>query len=182
MRFRYSRPALPALLFLVLLAGAAAAAPAVPPTPPDYVVDLAGLLDAGTRRALSASLRELEQKTSAQFVILTVPSLDGEPLEEFSLHVAHDLWRLGQAGKDNGLLLLVAVKERRYRIEVGYGLEEAIPDSLAGSIGRTYLVPWFRRGDYARGIREAAAALAGAVARSYGVSLTGMPAPAPACP
>ncbi len=96
-------------------------------------------------------------------------------MEDLSLKVAHDKWKLGQKGKDNGILLLIALKERKYRIEVGYGLEGVIPDSLAGSIGRDYLVPFFRQGNYSKGAYAATLALISEVAKDAGVEITGMP-------
>jgi uncharacterized protein len=74
-------------------------------------------------------------------------------------------WRIGQKGKDNGVLLTVAVKDKKYRIEVGYGLEGPLPDSLVGSIGRQYLVPHFKKGDYAGGIAAAVAEIAKTISR-----------------
>jgi len=120
-------------------------------------------------------LLELEQKTTAQMVVLTINSLEGEAIEDFSIKIAHEKWRLGQKGKDNGVLFLVALQDREYRIEVGYGLEDVIPDSLAGSIGRSYLVPYFRKGDYSTGISTAALAIINEIASHEGVEITGMP-------
>jgi uncharacterized protein len=85
---------------------------------------------------------------------LTVPSLEDDPIEDFSLRVV-EAWQLGAAQRDDGLLLLVAVAERRVRIEVGYGLEGEIPDALTARIIRGQIQPAFRRGDYATGIEEA---------------------------
>ena len=143
------------LLFILLLwawpALALGVTPPIPAQPSQYVVDLAGVLDAGTQARLNARLKDLETETTAQMVVLTIKSLDGEPIESFS-HQTAVKWGIGQKGKDNGVLLTVAVKDHKYRIEVGYGLESALPDSLVGSIGREYLVPNFRKGDYAGGI------------------------------
>ncbi len=130
---------------------AAAVTPPLPAHPAQYVVDLAGVLDANTQTRLNTALRDLEAQTTAQMVVLTVNSLDGEPIESFS-HETAVKWRIGQKGKDNGVLLTVAVKDHKYRIEVGYGLEGTLPDSLVGSIGRQYLVPNFKKGDVATGI------------------------------
>jgi uncharacterized protein len=128
-----------------------AVTPPIPAQPAQYVVDLAGVLDADTRARLNARLKDLETETTAQMVVLTLNSLEGEPIESFS-HQTAVQWGIGQKGKDNGVLLTVAVKDHKYRLEVGYGLESALPDSLVGSIGREYLVPNFRKGDYAAGI------------------------------
>ncbi|MDA8169275.1 MAG: TPM domain-containing protein [Nitrospiraceae bacterium] len=150
----------------------------VPDAPPDYVVDQAGVINADSKTMLDSYLRELEQKTGAQMAVLTVSSLDGNPLEDFSISVA-EKWKLGQKGRDNGVLLLVAPRERKYRFEIGYGLEGTLPDSYVGTIGREYLVPYFRRGDYSGGITAAVQAVAGKIAEASGVEITGMPAPQP---
>ncbi|GAB4535058.1 MAG: hypothetical protein Fur0020_02150 [Thermodesulfovibrionia bacterium] len=142
--------------------------------PPDYVVDLAGIIHDDIERQLNAYLKELEEKTTAQVVILTIKSLDGEDIEGFSLRTA-ERWRLGKKGKDNGILITIAVEDRRYRFEVGYGLEGILPDSLVGSIGRQYLVPYFRKGDYSSGILYATLAVIKEIASHEGVELKGMP-------
>ncbi|MBW1820886.1 MAG: TPM domain-containing protein, partial [Deltaproteobacteria bacterium] len=148
------------ILLLSLLAVQFSHAVNIPANPGNHVVDLAGIIDNSTEAKLNQYLRELEQKTTAQVAILTIKSLEGESLEDLSITVAHDKWKLGQKGKDNGVLLLVSLSDKKYRIEVGYGLEGVIPDSMAGSIGRSYLVPFFRKGDYSNGIYTAALALA----------------------
>jgi len=162
-------------LYLVLasVTCAANAAENIPPATA-YVMDHAGVIERATRQKLTLILNELEQKTGVQMLILTVPSTSGIPIEEYAIARAQ-AWGLGQKGKDNGLLMVVAVNDRRYRIEVGYGLEDTIPDSLAGSIGRQYLVPKFRKGDYSGGIYDAGIVLIDTIARGYGVHLTGMP-------
>jgi uncharacterized protein len=179
MRLR-SRPRLLAAAVLALLLAAAfpatAVSPPVPATPPDYVVDLAGIVDDASEARLNALLRDLERQTTAQVLVLTLRSLEGESLEAFSLDVAHNRWKLGQKGKDNGVLITLAVQDRRYRIEVGYGLEAVLPDSAVGSIGREVLVPAFRAGDYGGGLAAAAAAIAERVAADAGVRLEGLPA------
>ncbi len=150
--------------------------PEPPSMPGNYVVDLAGIMPAEVKAHLNAYCKELEQKTTAQMVILTIRSLDGESIDEFSLKMAHDRWKLGQKGKDNGLLLVVAVDDRKYRVEVGYGLEGTLPDSMVGTIGRQYLVPYFRKGDYGAGIFNASLEMIRTIAKAQGVEITGMPA------
>ncbi len=161
-------------LFLVVTASFAVVPP-IPQVPSDYVVDLAGIIDENVKLRLNRYLQELEQKTSCQVVILTVTSLEGESIEEFSISTAHDKWKLGQKGKDNGVLLTVALKDRKYRFEIGYGLESVLPDSLVGTIGRKYLVPYFQKGDYSTGIYTATLALINEIASNEGVEITGMP-------
>ena len=165
-----------AFLLLCLMVGSVSRAVSVPETPPRYVVDLAGIIDDATENRLNGYLKELEQKTTAQAVILTILSLEGESIENVSITVAHDKWKLGQKGKDNGVLLLVSLNDRKYRIEVGYGLEGILPDSLVGSLGRDLLVPYFRKGDYSTGIFSTAVAIADKIAEASGVQIEGMPA------
>jgi uncharacterized protein len=162
------------ILALVLLAAPPALADQIPERPPRYVVDLAGVVDDPVEMKLNGYLQELEQKTTAQVVVLSVRSLEGMPLEDFSLQVA-EKWKLGQKGKDNGLLILFAMQERKYRFEVGYGLEGILPDSLVGSIGRQYIVPFFKKGDYSNGVAAAVLAATEVIAKDSGVQITGMP-------
>ena len=148
---------------------------AIPDQPFNHVVDIAGIINDDVEANLNKYLLELEQKTTAQMIVLTINSLEGESLEDFSLKVAHEKCRLGQKDKDNGVLLLVALQDRKYKFEIGYGLEGILPDSLAGSIGRDYLVPYFKNGDYSTGIFTAALAVINEIASNSGVEITGMP-------
>ncbi len=164
-------------LFGLYPAALQAVTPPIPAQPSQYVVDLAGVLNAETRARLNARLKDLEAATTAQVVVLTVNSLEGEPIENFS-HQTAVKWGIGQKGKDNGVLLTVAVKDRKYRIEVGYGLESTLPDSLVGSLGREYLVPNFRKGDFAGGIVAAVTALADKISgKKVGEAEAGSPPP-----
>ena len=161
------------LIFTTTPVGFAAEIPLIPANP---VIDLAGIIDDTAETKINRYLRELERKTTAQMAILTIKSLEGQTIEEFSLSIAHDKWQLGQKGKDNGVLLVVALNARKYRIEVGYGLEGVLPDSLVGGIGRQYLVPYFKKGDYSTGIYSATLVIANKVASDAGVKISGMPA------
>jgi uncharacterized protein len=118
------------------------------------VVDHAGLLTPDEARALAAELEAFEAATGHQFVLLTVPSLEGDAIEAFTMRVV-EAWKLGATDRDDGLLLLVVARDRLMRIEVGYGLEGAIPDALAGRIVRHTLAPAFRDGRFAEGITAA---------------------------
>jgi uncharacterized protein len=169
MRLRYSVFAIIILLIVPL-----AHALDIPGMPDRYVVDMAGIVDDAVEMKLDGYLKELEQKTTAQVVVLTVESLEGRSIEDFSLQVAEQ-WKLGQKGKDNGVLILIAFKDRKYRFEVGYGLEGVLPDSLVGSMGREYIVPFFRKGDYSSGTAAAVLAVANEIAKQSGVEITGMP-------
>lgn len=162
---------LAALFIIAVSIPAFASTPEPPAVPRDYVVDLAGVMDGNVNAELNALLLELEQKTTAQVLILTVRSLDGQSIEEFALDMLTK-WKLGQKGKDNGVLIVVAVQDHKYRLEVGYGLESVLPDSLVGTIGRTYMVPYFRKGDYSAGLYAAALIVANTIAEHEGASLT----------
>lgn len=115
------------------------------------VVDLAHVLQPPDAAQLSSRLQAHEDKTTNQVAVLIVPSLEGEPLFDFSHRVA-TTWKLGQKGTDNGALLLVAIKDRKVRIEVGYGLEGALTDARSAQIIRNEIVPRFRAGDFAGGV------------------------------
>jgi uncharacterized protein len=160
------------ICFLFVSVGRTADIPEMPQT---YVVDRAGIINDSVKHQLNGYLQELEQKTTAQMIVLTVPDLGGDSIEDFSIRIANDKWKLGQKGKDNGVLFLVAFKDRKYRIEVGYGLEGVLPDSLVGSLGRKLLVPYFRKGDYSDGIYAMTLAMTNIVAKHYGVKIEGMP-------
>jgi uncharacterized protein len=161
----------------MLLATLAAAKLAVPnlPMPQEYVDDLANVITPEHKHALNGILQELEQKTDAQYIILTVQTTGGIPIEDFSIELAHNRWKLGQKGKDNGLLFTLAVKDRAYRFEVGYGLEGFVTDRFAGQIGRDVLVPYLKKGQYSQGIYEANLRIVQRIAQEAGVQLTGMP-------
>ena len=115
------------------------------------VMDLAHVLPASAVESVSAQLAAHEVTTSNQVAVLIVPSLEGEALEEFSHRVA-TTWKLGQKGTDNGVLLLVAIRERKVRIEVGYGLEGTLTDARSARIIRNDIVPRFRAGDLTGGV------------------------------
>ena len=148
-----------------MLLGAAPAPLAVSPAlalpiPPlaARVNDTAGLLNRAQRQDLEARLAAFEAETAHQIVVLTIPSLDGEAIESFSLRVVEQ-WKIGHKGLDNGALILVAAGDRRARIEVGYGLEGVVPDAIASRILREVMIPSFRAGDMGAGILRGAAAV-----------------------
>lgn len=153
-----------ALLALLLVALPAAALDV--PRPQGYVTDSAGLLSAATEQKLENFLEEFERSDSTQLTVLTIPSLEGEALEEYALRVAES-WKIGQKGKDNGALLLVAKAEKQMRIEVGRGLEGRLTDLLAGRILDNELRPRFRNGDFDGGIAAGVVGMAQAVRGEY---------------
>ena len=115
------------------------------------VVDEANLLDAAARADLEAKLAALEEKTSDQLVVVTVRSLGGRAIEDYGYRLGRS-WGIGQKDKNNGVLLIVAPNERKVRIEVGYGLEGALPDAIASVIIQNAILPRFRANDYPGGI------------------------------
>ena len=117
------------------------------------VTDHAQILSDETRKSITERLKAHEDKTTNQIAVLTVPTLDGIGIEEYAVAVFQE-WKLGQKGKDNGILVVVAPNDRRMRIEVGYGLEGTMPDGVAGSIIRDVMTPYFKNNDYNKGIDE----------------------------
>ncbi|MCE3224392.1 MAG: conserved rane protein of unknown function [Nitrospira sp.] len=143
-----------AVLMVSLLLALAAARPVealeVPPLT-GRIVDLAHVLPPAVHERLSADLRAHEEKTTNQVAVLIIPSLEGEPLFDLSHRVATS-WRLGSKGTDNGVLLLIAIKDRKIRLEVGYGLEGVLTDARSAQIIRNEIVPKFRAGDIPAGV------------------------------
>ncbi len=123
----------------------------IPPRPEGYVTDRANLLSQETKDRLEAILRAYEVKTTHQIVLAIFPSLEGEVLEDFSIHLA-DQWKVGQKGRDNGVIFLIFPKDRQMRIEVGYGLEGILPDASAGQILNGIVSPYFQKGDFEGGV------------------------------
>lgn len=124
------------------------------------VTDNAEILTEGMRRTLTERLKSHEEKTGNQIAVLTVPSLGGANIEEYAISV-FEAWKLGQKGKDNGVLVIVAPGDRRMRIEVGYGLESALTDLTAGRIIRNLMAPRFKKGDFDGGLEAAVNAIIG---------------------
>lgn len=133
------------------------------------VVDLAHVLPASAVESVSARLASHEAATSNQVAVLIVPSLEGDALEEFSHRVA-TTWKLGQKGTDNGVLLLVAIQERKVRIEVGYGLEGTLTDARSARIIRNDVVPRFRAGDLMGGVAAGIDAIVRTIEGTYQAS------------
>ena len=150
-----------------------AAALDVPPLT-GRIVDLAHVLPGSTVESLTAQLAAHETQSSNQVAVLIVPSLEGESLEEFSHRVATS-WKLGQKGTDNGVLLLVAIRERKVRIEVGYGLEGVLTDARSAQIIRNEIVPRFRSGEMAGGMTGGINAIIKTIEGTYQASEKAVP-------
>jgi uncharacterized protein len=141
---------LPFCLFLLCLMSTPSYSLDVPPLR-GRVNDYAKVITADQTRKLEDQLAQFEQDTGHQVAILTIPSLEGDSLEDFSIRVAEN-WKIGKQGFDNGVILVVVPKDRRLRLEVGYGLEGVLPDAVANQIISQYIIPRFRAGDFSSGI------------------------------
>lgn len=115
---------------------------------------------------------ELQQKTKAQIAVLIISTLDGEDVTEYANKVFRS-WGVGEKDKNNGILFLIALKDKQMRIEVGYGLEGAINDAKAGQILDDYAIPYFKQGQISKGVVNTYATLVGEAAKEYGITIDG---------
>jgi len=142
------------------------------------VVDDAEILRPATREAIAGRLAAHEQKTTNQVAVLTIPTIGDESIEEFATRV-FGTWRLGQRGKDNGVLVVVVPNDRKLRIEVGYGLEGTLTDAAAGRIIRNVMTPAFKAGDFDKGVSDGVDAIVGQLEGARDVAkIADVPAPA----
>lgn len=156
-----------ALLLLVIAGAAFGAGPAVPPAPSRFVTDKAGVIAADVSARLEAQLSSFEKDTSNQFLVYTETAVpEGTTLEEYTVACAQ-AWRAGQTQRKNGMILFVFPGSRRARLEVGYGLEGAMPDALARRVLDEQVLPRFRTGDYSGGISSGVAAAIAATKGEY---------------
>ncbi|MFH1777171.1 MAG: TPM domain-containing protein [Candidatus Omnitrophota bacterium] len=142
-----------------------------------YVNDFAGVIYDDTEDTLSWIIGELEKKTTAQIAVVTLDTVSPLDIETYAVELFEE-WGIGHKGRDNGVLFLVAVGDRKMRIEVGYGLEGAIPDALAKLIISKNITPYFKQGNYDRGIMAGTVAIANLMAKEYNIKLSdisGMP-------
>jgi len=142
--------------------------------PGTFVVDRANVLDEQQEKQINGWLRELEQKTTAQVKVLTIPSTQPEDIFTFSQR-HFDLWKLGREDVDNGALIVLAPNDREVRIHTGYGLEGVLPDSYCGTLSREAASQYFKQGRYGDGLYYMAVAVANEVADDAGVQLSGIP-------
>lgn len=164
---RFIRSFLTVAAVVVIAATAPAASTPLPAKPADYVLDEAGVFNPGQREALARRLEQYERETSNQIVVAVMPRVpDDYVMEDFTQRTA-EAWGAGQKDKDNGIVLFVFPDSREMRIEVGYGLEGAVPDALANVIIQDDIVPSFRSGDMAGGIERGAEALMAASKGEY---------------
>ncbi len=155
-----------AVLLLLVSASPAGAALGIPPAPSRRINDYAGILSPGDRDRLERRLAERERRSENQVVVAIFQTLGGESLEDYSIRLAQ-AWRIGRKGLDSGVILLVFVRDRKMRLEVGYGLEATLTDAVSASILREVVAPRFREGRMAEGIADALEAIDRAIAGSY---------------
>ncbi|HMG94228.1 MAG TPA: TPM domain-containing protein [Chryseolinea sp.] len=139
---------------------------AIPEHGGKWVHDEANIISAQSEAMLESMLKSERDSTSNQIAVLTMRSLQGEPIEDYSLRVA-EAWKLGKAEKDNGVLLLIAIDDRELRIEAGYGLEGVLTDALSSRINRNEIAPHFRQGDYDGGVQAGVTAIIQAIKGEY---------------
>ncbi len=168
MRFRQSIRVAIALLALPLLLWAE---PVSQLRPTDYVNDFAHVLDQKTIAQLDNICQQLDQKAHAQIAVVTVNSLDGSDIESYAVNL-YKQWGIGSKATDHGVLILLAVQDRKYRIEVGYGLEPILPDGKVGGFGRE-AVPLLRQNDYGGALSLMTSRVADVIAQDAGIELTG---------
>ena len=155
-----------AKFFLLVMPLCAVGQREIPALAGHRVHDEAGILSPSTASSLEVSLQRFEDSTSNQIGVLIVNSLERESIDQFGIRVA-DKWKLGQNDKDNGVILLVAVEDRKVRIEVGQGLEGPLPDAICSRIIRNEMSPSFRRGDYDTGVIASIEAIQMAIKGEY---------------
>ncbi len=147
--------------------------------PQGYVNDFAGVMSAQAREQLTALCAEVDQKARAQIAVVTIRSLENVPIEDFAIHLA-TRWGIGPKAGDRGVLLLLAVGDRKYRVDVGYGLEPILPDGKVGGFTREIL-PLLRQNDYSGALLQLTSRIAEVIAQDRGVAL-GHAAPRRAIP
>lgn len=157
---------LPWLLSCLLLWTAAVSAAPTFPALSGRVVDEANLMSRKQAHQLTQQLAAFEKRSGIQLVVVSIDTLAGDTIEEYGYQLGRH-WGIGQKGKDNGVLLLIAQDERKVRIEVGYGLEGALPDAIAANIIQTRILPAFKRGDMVAGVVAGSQAIMQALAGEY---------------
>lgn len=168
------RKALILVLMLLFVLSLPVAAQVKYPSPSEafFVNDYASVLNSDTEERIYSLGKQLEEKTGAQVVLVTIDTLNDQSIEEYSIGLAME-WGIGQKGKDNGILMLYSNKERMLRIEVGYGLEGAMPDIKAGRIRRDYIAPYTQNDDFDQGFLNGYSAIVSEVAKEYDVQIDG---------
>jgi len=144
------------------------------PRPVGAVNDFAGVISQRYTQSMESLAREVLGKTGTSVVVVTMKDIGGDDPGDYANRL-YEAWGIGKKGEDKGVLIFLAVKERRIRIETGYGVEGILPDGLVGDILDRYVMPWLRKGDYSKGLSSAVVAVSSVIAKDAGISLTGAP-------
>ncbi|MBM3243812.1 MAG: TPM domain-containing protein [Candidatus Omnitrophica bacterium] len=161
-----------AFLIFILLLPLAVFADTLP-VASGWVNDYAGVISPEYKERIESVISQLEQKTGAEIVVITVKSISPYDEKEYA-RMVFDKWKPGKKGKDNGILILLATSERLWRIETGYGIEGALPDGLCAEIGRKDMVPYFKSGEYGKGIYAGVSRIAGIIAGDAKLGMEGL--------
>lgn len=147
------------------------------PSPQGLINDFGGVVPPEYQEKMNLLALEVLKKTGATITVVTLKDISGANIDEYTNRL-YEKWGVGKRGEDRGVMLLVALKERKLRIEVGYGLEGIIPDGLAGQIRDKAMIPYLKKGEYGLGLLNGLYAVASVIAKEEGITLTGLP-PAP---
>lgn len=148
------------------------------PKPDGWINDYAGVIPYSTESEMESLAGAVKRETGAEIAVVTMRSLGGRDIESFAADL-YRAWGIGEKGEDNGALILLAVQDRKVRIEVGYGLEPILPDGKTGGILDTYVLPDFRNNNFGAGLSQGLAAVAGVIAKDAGVTIEGTRQAAP---
>lgn len=143
------------------------------PQPSGWVNDFANVIPEEHQQKLTALIQELEEKTSSEIAVVTIESIAPYGENEYA-RLLFDSWKPGKKGKDNGVLVLFAIRERRWRIETGYGVESILPDGLCGEIGRNYMVPYLKQGKYGEGLYYGVLEISKVIAKNAHIELANL--------
>ncbi len=140
------------------------------PSPRGYINDFASLITPSDEQKLNALAVALDQKTGAELAVVTLKSTKPYEVQDYSVRL-FEQWKIGKSGKDNGILLLTAIEDKKVWITTGYGLEGAIPDAEASKVYRNIIAPYFKKGEFSKGISAGAIVLVDLAAREYNVNI-----------
>ncbi len=144
------------------------------PEPRGYINDHVGVMQAADVQKLNSVIKELKQKTGAELAVLILPTVKPMGIDSYA-NTLMGKWSVGSAKDNNGVILVIAIQDKRWAVRTGYGVEGELPDSKVGSMGRDYFTPLFRQGKYSEGVVNFSAAILGILAKKYDVTLTGAP-------
>lgn len=144
------------------------------PAPQGLINDFAHVIPPAYEARMNSLAHEVLEKAEAALIVVTLKDIGGASIEEYT-NKLYEQWGVGKKGEDRGAMILVALKERRIRIEIGYGLEGVIPDGLAGQVRDQAIVPYLKKGEFGKGLYHGLAALSGIIAKDKGIEITGKP-------